>query len=109
MRLYLAIAGILGLLTVGGGGVYWIMDTRATNAALEASVASLTREAAVATQKAEQAALARDVERATVKRLQADADEFQAIREWSLSNDAEIPIPDSLRPVLDKLFNRPPR
>ncbi len=109
MKGYLAIFALVAALSGGAGAVWYVMDLRADNAALTASVASLEREAAVAKDVAAQAKEARKVAAAEAERLRAKAKQFDEITEFIMRDQNNAPIPDILRTYLDRVFSRNPR
>ena len=104
-------AGIaLALVLLGGMAVWWVMDMRADNAALERSLAAAQRELAVSENIAEQARTARDVARATAERHKKVADDLSAALDAYRTGDCDATDPAcAIGFINERLRNPAPR
>ena len=100
----------LALVLMGGTAVWWVMDMRADNAALERELAAVQRELAVSEGIAEQARLARDVARAAADRNRRVADDLSAALDAYRTGDCDATDPAcAIGFINDRLRDRAPR
>jgi len=87
-------------LGVGIAGAWFVLDLKASNAALSrdlmASKAELVQQVAIA----EQAAIARDVARAEAERQRTKADEYEAVKAALRNGGFDAELPDDFRRLL---------
>jgi hypothetical protein len=101
MRYVLAGAGAI-IIALGS----WLMVERARADHFKEKSANLSQELATKDLAIAQAQEARDVARAEARRVSEKAAEFDNIREFILRGETNAPLPDALRGILDRLFNK---
>ena len=105
-RAAIALAAVL----MGGTAVWWVMDMRADNAALERSLAAAQRELAVEVYVSEQAKTARDVARATAERHKRVAEDLAAALDAYRTGDCDATDPAcAIGFINERLRNPAPR
>jgi hypothetical protein len=104
------LAPYIALILLGGGGVWYVMNLRATVAAQGVEISSLTRSNAALRTQNEQSAIAREVDaaRAALETKQArDATAaVEAILTANLGECADAPLDPAITDILDGLHGR---
>lgn len=98
-----ALAGALAAVLALGG---WLMIERNRVAHFKEKSINLSHQLAVKDFAIAQAEQAREVARAEASRVAEKAAEYDNIREFINRGDNDAPIPDALRGILDRLFNK---
>lgn len=86
------------------GGVWWVMDLRATNAKLTTENAALSRSVDALRDQAAAARLAADVARAEAERQRTLAAEYEQVKDAFRKGDFDAPLPDDFRVLLDRIL-----